>query len=84
MSDLLTTIITRYDQALLSLPEAWRGPISFLLLLALAGAIWHVLRRSGLWLVLLIVLVPALIPALRGVGQGILFLFQALFERSNL
>lgn len=77
-------LITRYDQALLSLPDEWRGPASLILVLAIAGGIWHAIRKSGLWLALLVFLVPALVPTLRNVGIFVIALLRALVDRASL
>jgi hypothetical protein len=77
-------IIGYYDQFLNLFPMNWHGPISLILLLAIAGTIWHIVRKSGLWLVLLIVLVPALIPVLRDIGKTLIEILKVLLERANI
>lgn len=84
MIDFLTALIARYDQLLGLISEEWRGPTSLAVLLILAGTIWHVIRKSGIWLALLVILIPALLPPLKGVGEGLLFLARALLERAKL
>lgn len=81
---MLAKLIDYYDLFLALFPATWHGPISLLLLLAVAGTIWHAIRKSGLWLVLAVVLVPTLIPILKGVGVGLLTLLKLLFERASL
>lgn len=84
MINFLNVLVARYDSVLILLPIAWRGPASLIVVLVLAGLIWHAIQKSGLWLILILVLVPALIPALRGVGQGLILLLKALLERANI
>ncbi len=79
---MLATLLSSYDKLLASFPADWQGPISLILTLALAGAIWHVVKKSGLWLILLLVLVPALIPTLKGVGQFVIQLLKELLSRA--
>ena len=77
-------IVGYYDQFLNLFPMNWHGPISLLLLLALAGTIWHIIRKSGIWLVLLVILVPALIPILRDIGKALIEIFKLLLERAGI
>ena len=81
---MVSQLIGYYDQLLNLFPTAWHGPISLFLLLAVAGTIWHILRKSGLWLVLLVVLVPTLIPILRDIGKALLEIIRLLLERANI
>lgn len=81
---MLAKLIDLFDMFLRLFPTAWHGPISLLLLLAVAGTIWHALRKSGAWLLLAIFLMPTLIPILKGLGQAILILLQSLLERASL
>ena len=81
---MLDQLFARYDIFLQQFPLLWHGPISLILALAIAGLIWHVLRQSGLWLILLLFLVPALIPVLRGVAVGIIEILKFLLSRASL
>ena len=81
---MVTQLITYYDQFLNLFPANWHGPISLILLLAIAGTIWHVLRKSGLWLILLIVLVPALVPVLKDIGKTLIEIMKLLLARAGI
>lgn len=80
---MIERILTTYDTFIQQFPLDWHGPISLILTLAVAGAIWHALRKSGLWLLALIILVPALVPTLRGVGQFLIELLKSLLDRAS-
>ncbi len=80
---MVTTILHYYALFLALFPASWHGPISLILTLALAGAIWQVLRKSGVWLLLLIVLIPALIPTLREVATTVIELLKALLGQAS-
>ena len=71
-----------YDSILARLPNDWQVPIALVLVLALAGGIWHVLRKSGPWLLALVILVPASIPILRGAALALFDLLRTLLDRA--
>lgn len=71
-----------YNMVLNRLPADWQAPAALLLVLALAGAIWHVLRKSGPWLLALVILVPASIPILRGAALALFNLLRTLLDRA--
>lgn len=76
-------LFTYYDQFLSLFPTTWHGPISLLLLIAICGTIWHALRKSGLWLILLVILVPTLVPIVRDLGKALIEILKFLLERAT-
>lgn len=81
---MLSQMIVLYDRFLTLFPSTWAGPISLILLVVVVGFIWHAIRKSGVWLLLAIVLIPTLIPILKGLGQAILTIVRSLLERASI
>lgn len=80
---MISTILHFYGLFLGFFPANWHGPISLLLTLLIASAIWQVLRKSGVWLLLLLILVPALIPVVQDVARAIIELLRALLTQAG-
>lgn len=81
---MLQTILRDYALILSWFPTAWHGPISLILTLLIAGGIWQVLRKNGIWLVLLLILVPALIPTAHDVALTVISLLKALINQASV
>lgn len=77
----LDSIYSIYEQFLSYFPKEVHGLVS----LALAGlvifGIYKVLRKQLIYLILLIILLPASVPILKNIWQGILDLIKFLLSR---
>lgn len=79
---MLEVLFARYEQFLGIFPTGWHAFISIGIILVLAGTIWTIVKKSGLWLFLLVLLIPASLPALRTIGQYLVDIFEFLLSKS--
>lgn len=70
-----------YNQFLSYFPANLHGLISFVLGVLLVLGIYKVLRRQLVYLVLLVVLLPASVPILRNAWEQVLEILKFLFTR---
>lgn len=70
-----------YDQFLSYFPGKLHGWISLGLAVLLVAGIYKVLRRQFVYLILLVVLLPASVPILKNVWQQILDIMKFLLSR---
>lgn len=71
-----------YNVFISNFPEQYQGLISLGLLAIIIVSIYHLIRKSLLWLFLLILFVPASIPILSKIGQGIILFLKYLVARA--
>lgn len=74
----MQTIFNLYEQFLAHFPQNYHLIISLGILVIFVIALFNLIKRNLLWLILLIVLVPASIPILNNVWQGILEILKYL------
>ena len=70
-----------YDQFLNYFPSQLHGWISLALAVLLVVGIYKVLRRQLVYLILLVVLLPASVPILKNVWQQVLEIMRFLLSR---
>ena len=56
-------------------PEAYQWVVSVLLVLAIAAFLWNLIRKNWLWVVLVVVLFPGILPMLKNVFDSLTTLF---------
>jgi len=64
-----------YGQFIGIFPEQYQWVVSLLLILAIASFLWNMIKRNWLWVVLLVVLFPGLLPMLKNVFDSLTALF---------
>jgi hypothetical protein len=71
-----------YDAFISNFATQYQGIISLGILAILIIILWQLIRKSLIWLFLLVLFVPASIPMLSKIGQGILLLLKYIVARS--
>jgi hypothetical protein len=74
-------IISIYNQFLSFLPQSVHGVVSLVLVVVIAYAIFKVIKQNFIYLILLIVLLPASQPILKSVWEGAVSLVKYLLAR---
>lgn len=79
----LQPVYSIYEQFLSYFPENLHGLVSLALALLLVFGIYKVLRRQLIYLVLLIILLPASVPILKNIWEQVLALIKFLLSRKG-
>lgn len=74
-------IYSIYDQFLSYFPEKVHGFVSLGLAILLVIGIYKVLRRQLVYLILLVILLPASVPILKNLGEQIVTLLKFLLSK---
>ena len=74
----MQTIFNLYDQFLSNFPDQYHSLISLIILVVFIGVLYNLVKKNLIWLLLLILLIPASIPILNNVWQGILEILRYL------
>lgn len=61
-----------YDVFISNFPAQYQTLVSLALLAVIVISLFQLIRKSLVWIVLLVIFVPASIPILSNIGQGIL------------
>lgn len=72
-----------YEQFLSYFPDRIHGIISVVLAILLVVGIYKVIRRQFVYIILLIVLLPASVPILKNVWQQVLEVLKFLLSRKT-
>lgn len=64
-------IFDLYNQFISVFPEQYQWIISVILILAIAGGLWNLIRKNWLWLALLIVVFPGILPILQNIFNSL-------------
>lgn len=64
-------IFDLYNQFISVFPEEYQWIVSAVLVLAIAGGLWNLIRKNWLWLVLLIVIFPGIVPILQNIFNSL-------------
>lgn len=64
-------IFDLYNQFISVFPEQYQWIISVILILAIAGGLWNLIRKNWLWLALLIVIFPGILPILQNIFNSL-------------
>lgn len=79
---MLNDILQIYLSFLTHVPEQFRGYVSILLGLFIIYSIVQIIRQQFIWIIVLIILLPASVPILQGVVSGVLGFIKFLFGGS--
>lgn len=71
-----------YDAFILNFPVQYQGIISLGLLAVIVISLYQLIRKNLLWIALLILFVPASIPILSKIGQGVLLFLKYIVSKS--
>lgn len=74
-------IFNYIDNLFISLPSGYRSAVALAVLVLVFFSLWRLLKGYGIFLLLLIILIPGVWPALKTIGKDILFLFAYLVYR---
>ena len=83
MQDALTQIFTFYNKFLEVIPEPFRPLVSIIVGLCIIVAIFQVIRREFVWLIVLVILLPASVPILKELLAVLLQFLKYLFGIDN-
>jgi len=64
-----------YNQFIGVFPEQYQWVVSLLLVLAIASFFWKMIKRNWLWVVLVVVLFPGILPILKNVFDSLTAMF---------
>ncbi len=77
----MNQIIDLYNQFVNVFPKGWQWAVSVTLAVLLAVAIFKVVKRQFIYIILLIVLLPASVPILKNVWANLLELLKFLLTK---
>ena len=75
-------ILSIYTQFLNFFPKSIHGIISLLLAALLVVAIFKVLKKNFIYIIVLVILLPASVPILRNIWEGLVNLVKFLLTKS--
>lgn len=64
-------IFTLYGEFIAVFPEKYQWVISIIIILAIAAFLWNLIRKNWIWIVLLVVLFPGILPVLRNIFNSL-------------
>ncbi len=79
MEVFLTDLFSFYDRFLSLFPQGVHSFISFAVGVLILYAIFQILKREFIWLIVLVVLLPASVPILKQLGSVLLSLLRYVF-----
>jgi len=68
-------IFALYNDFVSVFPEQYQWIISLLIILALAAWLWKLIRKNIVWLVLIVVLFPGILPIMKNIFDSLTILF---------
>jgi len=81
---MLNSIFAYYDKTIMGISPGYSGLISFVILLLLLWSLWRFIKGNFIWIVLIIIFIPATWPALKSVGRVLLLLGEFLLVHIKL
>lgn len=64
-------IFDLYNQFISVFPEQYQWIVSAVIMLAIIGGLWNLIKKNWLWLVLLIVIFPGILPILQNIFNSL-------------
>ncbi|MFA5270550.1 MAG: hypothetical protein WC400_03025 [Patescibacteria group bacterium] len=64
-------IFNIYNQFIGIFPEKYQWVVSIIIILALAACLWNLIKKNWMWLVLIVVLFPGIVPILQNVFNSL-------------
>lgn len=68
-------IFIMYNQFISMFPIQYQWIVSAIIFLAVAGFMWNLIKRNWLWLILLIVVFPGILPVLQNIFNSLSRMF---------
>ena len=68
-------IFTIYNQFISIFPVQYQWVVSTIIFLAVAGFMWNLIKRNWLWLILLVVVFPGVLPVLQNIFNSLSRMF---------
>jgi hypothetical protein len=78
---MMSQVYDIYHQFLSIFPDKFHWVVSLALAAMLVYAIFQTLKRNFIWIILLVILLPASVPILKGVWQSVVDLIQFLITK---
>jgi hypothetical protein len=78
---MISEIYSIYNQFLNIFPQQLHWAVSLVLAAFLVLAIFQTLKRNFIWIILLVILLPASLPILHGVWEGALEIIKFLITK---
>jgi len=64
-------IFELYNSFIVIFPEQYQWIVSVVIILAIAGGLWNLVKRNWMWLVLLVVIFPGILPILQNIFNSL-------------
>jgi len=80
-SGALSEIYDIYYQFLDFFPESWHGIVSLILAIILIYAIYKVIKRNFIFIILLVLLLPPAVPMLKTIWENVVSVLKFLIQR---
>ena len=68
-------IFAIYNQFISIFPVQYQWVVSVVIFLAVAGFMWNLVKRNWLWLILLVVVFPGVLPVLQNIFNSLAQMF---------
>lgn len=68
-------IFTLYNSFITIFPVQYQWVVSMIIFLAVAGFMWNLIKRNWLWLILLVVVFPGILPVLQNIFNSLARMF---------
>jgi len=68
-------IFTIYNQFISVFPVQYQWVVSAIIFFAVAGFMWNLIKRNWLWLILLVVVFPGILPVLQNIFNSLARMF---------
>ncbi|HPL01393.1 MAG: hypothetical protein PHH45_01170 [Patescibacteria group bacterium] len=82
--EVINTIFSYYDKLLSTMSPTYAGFLSLFVLLALAYSIYNFIKGNIIWIVAIIIFIPATIPALKTLLKILLIIFEFLIIKIKI
>ncbi len=78
----MNLLFNAYDAFIKNFPVHYQGLVSLALLAVIVVSLFQLIKKSLLWLFLLVIFVPASIPILSKIGQGLYLFLKYIVARA--
>lgn len=68
-------LFTAYNSFITMFPEQFQWVISIIIVLAIAAFLWKLVQKNWLWIILVVVLFPGILPVLKNIFDSLTVLF---------
>lgn len=77
----MSQIYSIYNQFVSNFPPVYQGWISIILVILIFIGVYKIIKREFVWLIVLIILLPASVPILKNVWESIITFIQFLLAK---